>query len=235
MLAETSRRESTVNEFRVGEVLGTTFQSLGRKFVPIALIVAIFNAPALLYEIAGTYSSPVEVLVLQIVQMVLSSMAIGAVSLIVYRELRGEPASAGKALSFALARVVPLALSSLLFGVVVGVGLLLLVVPGLILMCIYFVVIPAVMIEGVGVGEAFRRSGELTKGSRLPIFGLAVLLGVGFIVLAAIVGAILGALGTVVVSVLFGSASATAQVVTYYRLREVREGVSIESLAGVFD
>jgi len=59
---------------------------------------------------------------------------------------------------------------SLLTGIGVGVGLFLLVVPGLILFTRWSLAVPAVMLEGRSPVEAMRRSRELVKGHGWPVF-----------------------------------------------------------------
>ena len=63
---------------------------------------------------------------------------------------------------------------SLLTGVGVGVGLFLLVVPGLILFTRWSLAVPAVMLEGRSPIDAMRRSTQLVKGHGWPIFGIFV-------------------------------------------------------------
>ncbi len=75
----------------------------------------------------------------------------------------------------ALAVVLPLIGAGLLWELGIAVGFLLLIVPGLILITIWAVVVPAIVIEGAGVFEAFGRSRELVRGSGWPVFGVIML------------------------------------------------------------
>jgi len=61
---------------------------------------------------------------------------------------------------------------SLLTGIGVGVGLFLLVVPGLVLFTRWSLAVPAVMIEGRSPVEAMRRSTQLVKGHGLQVFAI---------------------------------------------------------------
>jgi hypothetical protein len=61
---------------------------------------------------------------------------------------------------------------SLLTGVGVGVGLILLVVPGLFLFTRWSLAVPAVMLEGRSPREAMRRSAELVKGHGWQVFAI---------------------------------------------------------------
>lgn len=61
---------------------------------------------------------------------------------------------------------------SLLTGIGVGVGLFLLVVPGLILFTRWSLAVPAVMLEGRSPRDAMRRSGELVRGHGRQVFAV---------------------------------------------------------------
>jgi hypothetical protein len=61
---------------------------------------------------------------------------------------------------------------SLLTGIGVGVGLFLLVVPGLILFTRWSLAVPAVMIEGRSPRAAMRRSAELVQGHGWQVFAI---------------------------------------------------------------
>jgi hypothetical protein len=65
---------------------------------------------------------------------------------------------------------VPAFLISLLFGLAVLTGLLLLIVPGVMLWLAFAVAIPAYVDERTGIFGAFARSGDLTRGARWRIF-----------------------------------------------------------------
>jgi hypothetical protein len=61
---------------------------------------------------------------------------------------------------------------SLLTGIGVGVGLFLLVAPGLILFTRWSLAVPAVMLEHRSPIDAMRRSTQLVKGHGWPVFGI---------------------------------------------------------------
>jgi hypothetical protein len=60
----------------------------------------------------------------------------------------------------------------LIFALVVAIGLVLLIVPGLIVFAWYGLAAPVVKIEGGGVRNAFRRSRELVRGSTARVMAL---------------------------------------------------------------
>jgi hypothetical protein len=63
---------------------------------------------------------------------------------------------------------------SLLTGIGVGVGLFLLVVPGLILFTRWSLAVPAVMLEGRAPRDAMRRSADLVRGHGWQVFAVFV-------------------------------------------------------------
>jgi uncharacterized membrane protein len=96
---------------------------------------------------------------------------------------RTGSASAGACLSRGLKvfpKVFPL---SLLSTVLVIVGSVLLVVPGIILSLMFAVAVPVAVIEGRGPIAALKRSSELTKGYKGLIFMTSFLWGVFIVVL----------------------------------------------------
>lgn len=68
-----------------------------------------------------------------------------------------------------------LILNGLLAAIAIGIGFVLLIVPGLILITIWAVVAPAIVVENVGAIGAFGRSRELVRGHEWPVFGSIVL------------------------------------------------------------
>jgi len=60
--------------------------------------------------------------------------------------------------------------ASVLMGIGVGIGLFLLIVPGILLAIRWAVAIPIVMLEGLGARAAMKRSGELVEGHRGAVF-----------------------------------------------------------------
>lgn len=66
-------------------------------------------------------------------------------------------------------------LASLLFGLMIMAGLLLLIVPGIILMLRYSFYQEAIVDRNLGVMDAFKYSARLTQNNRLNLFGLGVI------------------------------------------------------------
>ena len=59
-------------------------------------------------------------------------------------------------------------------GIAIGIGFLLLIVPGLILMTIWSVAAPVLVLERAGVFASLGRSRELVRGNGWQVFGVIV-------------------------------------------------------------
>jgi hypothetical protein len=111
----------------------------------------------------------------------------------------------GELVSSAASVLGSLVANSILRAIAVGIGFLLLIVPGLILLTIWAVTAPSIVIERRGPIEAFGRSRELVKGEGWSVFGVIV---VAFVItfliglVAGIIGAALGDAGQVVFSII---------------------------------
>lgn len=230
-------------QLTVGSVLGRTWAALFKNpVVFFGLAAAAVLPPALLEALMPQsvgWSS-----FMRLLAMVLGLVIQGAVAYAVYQALRDENAvSVGDAISHGLTRLPTLFLAALLVGLLVMVGLVLLIIPGIIVGCILAVTIQACVVEQLGPVESLKRSAELTKGYRLTIFFLvlivtlavvAVVFLVAFIA-ALLFGATLAGLLGAVIAVVPQAFSLVMSAIIYADLRAVKEGVTIDTLADVFD
>jgi hypothetical protein len=91
----------------------------------------------------------------------------------------------------------PLVAVSILFGLGVGVGFILLIIPGLILLVMWAVVAPVTVLERPGVFSAFGRSRGLVRGNGWNVFAVIVLVFLAVAVISVGVGLLTGSLGSV--------------------------------------
>jgi len=91
----------------------------------------------------------------------------------------------------------PLLAVSLLFAIGVGIGFVLLIIPGLILIVIWSVVAPVTVLERPGVFAAFGRSRELVRGNGWNVLGVIVLVFLTVVVISIAVGLVSASLGSV--------------------------------------
>jgi hypothetical protein len=90
----------------------------------------------------------------------------------------------------------PLVAVSLLFGIGVGIGFVLLIIPGLILIVIWSVVAPVTVLERPGVFEAFGRSRGLVRGNGWNVFGVILLVFLAVAVVSVAAGLVTDSLGS---------------------------------------
>lgn len=158
----------------------------------------------------------------------------------------GRRVGLAESLGRGLRVLLPVLGTILLFTLGVGLGTLLLIVPGIILFCRWTVSIPAVVVEDLGPVAALRRSAVLSRGNRWRIFFLVLFLVVIGLLLNAVpfyatittIGTSLSWLATVataLTSALGGALGGAGAAALYAELRRVQEGTTPESLAAVFD
>jgi hypothetical protein len=118
----------------------------------------------------------------------------------------------------------------ILAGLGIGIGLLLLIVPGLVLLTWWVAIIPVIVLEQSRAGAAFGRSRELVRGYGWSVFGvivLAILLLIGFsIVLSIVLTPFADWLRSFLSSVVSGTLTtpfiALVSTLLYFRLREAK-------------
>src|SRR5947207_4327029 len=130
-------------------------------FNPLALLVGLFSYVAIEISAAATV------------------MAVSNIHL-------ERPVSLGSAFSSARGSMLRVVLITLAVGIASGIGLVLLIVPGVLLWLMWSLAIPVTVLEGGGLNASTKRSKELTQGSRGRIFVIYLLI----IVLAMVVGMI---------------------------------------------
>jgi ABC-type multidrug transport system fused ATPase/permease subunit len=125
----------------------------------------------------------------------------------------------------------PLLIAGILAGIAIGLGLLLLIVPGLYLLTIWAVLAPVIVIERRDAMGAFGRSRELVRGNGWQVFGVIVVLFVLQFVVTAVIQALANSiadsvvgfsLADLIVRLLVAPLSALAAAVIYFELKALR-------------
>jgi len=91
----------------------------------------------------------------------------------------------------------PLAAVSILFGIGVAIGFVLVIIPGLILLVLWSVVAPVTVLERPGVFAAFGRSREIVRGNGWNVFGVIVIVFVIVFLISIAAGLAVSGLGSV--------------------------------------
>jgi hypothetical protein len=134
--------------------------------------------------------------------------------------------SIGETVSAATPYIWSVFVASVMAGIAIGIGLFLLIVPGLYLITIWAVIVPVLVLERTGIFACFGRSRHLVRGRGWHVFATLCLLFVILLVVQLVLGLIFGVLPHVWRSALSSIISGTliapyvALVVTlvYYRL-----------------
>jgi len=91
----------------------------------------------------------------------------------------------------------PLVGASILAGIGIGIGFILVIIPGLILLVIWAVVAPVIVLERPGVFAAFGRSRELVRGNGWNVFAVIVIVFLAVAVISSAAGLASDSLGSV--------------------------------------
>jgi len=162
----------------------------------------------------------------------------------------GRTGSLGRYFGPGLGAALPIAILGVASGIMMAIGLIALIVPGLWVYAVYSVMPAAVVIEKVGFG-GLGRSAALTKEYRWPILGAIFLVGIITMVINGVavfvVGMVLAssggsgasiAMGVLVITALSAIGTGLGAItiaLIYARLREIKEGTSLRDIVAVFD
>jgi hypothetical protein len=175
----------SVQPISPGAVVSRVWEIYRDQFsVLVSTAVALFSIQFVIYFVLGSAAS----FALLLVFWALSILYQGMVVKLVQDVQDGHRDHSVRGLIRSVEPVFwPLAGVSILYGIGVGIGFILLIIPGLILLVIWSVVAPVTVLERPGVFHAFRRSRELVRGNGWNVFGviLLVILAVAVVSLAA--------------------------------------------------
>ncbi|MDJ0609768.1 MAG: hypothetical protein QNJ67_12395 [Kiloniellales bacterium] len=233
-------------EFSIGGVLGKTFTTLFRNIVSFGVLALLVYSPSLLLQLgamsAGAAGSQAAEFWLVLLEALLAQVLTAAVVYGTVKDLRGQMAGLGEIVGKGFASALPVIAVAIIFTIMIGIGSLLLVVPGLIILTVFWVVIPVTVVERPGIFAAFNRSASLTKGKRWSIFALVLISVFLMIVVLMITSLFLVMLGPTAVvvgswflSALSAAFTAVLVAVGYHDLRIDQEGIDSGQIAAVFD
>ncbi len=234
-------------EFRIGKVLSRAFSIFSAHFVTFSMVSGFVWLPVAMVGFLNQGTAADQQgfvgLVTLIVALFVQPLATAIILYAAFQHMRGLPVRLGESISRGLSRFLPLLGLMLLSTLGVGLGLALFIIPGIILMVMWYVAVPVCVVERGGPVSSLGRSQELTKGHRWKLFGLYIL-----IFLASLIGgsllpvgaaAVAGGAGALIAQVIWqGIAQAFGSVlivVAYHDLRVAKEGIDIERIAVVFD
>ena len=200
------------------------YKTFAKHLLAIAFVIYVIAAIiAAILSLAGTFGALLGSLVTIIAAYLLQATLVKAVQDV--RDGRVDM-SIGETIAAARPYLWSVAGASILAGIAIGIGLILVIVPGLILATIWAVIVPVIVIERTGALASFGRSRELVRGRAWHVFATLVLVYIILIVVDIVLGAIFSflphVLGSGLSQVISGTIVAPflAIVVTlvYYRL-----------------
>jgi hypothetical protein len=213
------------------------YKTFAKHFLAIAFVIYLIAAviTAVLALAGGTIGILLGTLVSVVAAFVLQATLVKAVQDV--RDGRAD-LSIGETVREAMPYIAPVAGASILAGIAITIGLLLVIVPGLFLITIWAVIVPVIIIERSGALASFGRSRQLVRGHGWHVFGTLVLVYIIMLVVNIVLGVIFSALPHVLGDGLSSIISGTlispflAIVVTlvYYRL----VGISTQAGGGPY-
>ncbi|MFL5563244.1 MAG: hypothetical protein ACJ79K_17395 [Gemmatimonadaceae bacterium] len=222
------------------ELIDASFQFLRENFALLFTTTAVTYTPIALaeYLAARDPASVGPVLVARLVTWVFASMAQAATIEIVATRYVGESITPADALRAVWKRLGTALAITFLYGLLIGIGTVFFIVPGIYFATKYFAAMAAAMIEGKASTPAFERSGQLTDGSKWRLFRIFALT---LLIYFALVGASAGIAGTLmspptaslVARLLMAITNPflfTLVTLTYFDLRIRREGLDLDFL-----
>ncbi len=238
----------------IGDIVGDTFTILTGNIpailmlaclpslISLALIGLLFGEGYLTGAI-GPEQSGVSTLLVTIISLAAYGVTAALLVQMAYDAKLGHGVQPARYVRPALNCALPIVILTIVVTVMMGIGLVALVVPGLWIYAVFSVFIPAVVIDRAGF-NALGRSIWLTREYRWPIVGLtlviwiiAMALNLGGLFLADLVsGGFIPSL--IILTIVYGityGISGISVALLYARLREIKEGASVGDLVAIFN
>ena len=242
----------------MGRVVNRAFGAIGRNaalFFGLATVLTVMPLLLLRFAVGTPGAAGVPAFgsifgITMLVGLVCSALLAAGVTRATITDLQGERPAWGPTLNAAVGLILPLTGLTILFWLGFMAGWVLLFVPGIIVAVMWSVAVPVLVAERPGVIASFGRSRALTKGARWSIFGLllvaAIILyapallvpflssGLDPVALSEQTGSPAGIIGSILsgfASMLFSAIIAAI----FVELRVVKDGVTVDQLAAVFD
>jgi hypothetical protein len=204
------------------------YKAHARHLLMIAFVIYIVAAVvAAVLGLAGWFGSLLGIIVTTFAAFLLQAALVKAVQ--DEREGRRD-LTISDTVNAAMPYLGNVAIASILAGIAITIGLLLIIVPGLYLLTIWAVIIPVIVIERSGAMEAFGRSQRVVKGHGWQVFGTLVMVFIIQYVVNIVLELIFSAmprvlqdgLSTVIAGTLIAPFLAIVVTLIYYRLTDDR-------------
>lgn len=244
----TMQPEQGINrELSLGEAISKTFQLFRQGFAKYFVLYAVVG---IVVQVATTLAQQAFVLptlpvnptpqqfsswfsglvgafllligVIVVVNIVFSTIAQGSAINLASEQITKGEASLGASIRFAISKLLSIWAVSIIVGIIVVLGIIALIIPGIILAIMYSLALPVLLIEKKGVFESMSRSRQLVSHRWGKTFGTFLVLGIIVIIASLIFSAItspFGIAGTIangILSALYQPLFPILLVVYYY-------------------
>ena len=169
----------------LSELLDRTFQLYRQHFMLFVGIVALPQLVLLTLQLTGVVSGglrgsrPGLTLLWSFALLVVSlfvATTVQAATIVAVSQLQlGRPVTIGLAYAQVRTRILPLVFVAVAVGFLIGLGLVLLIIPGVLLALRWSLAVPAAVLETLPAGQAMSRSADLTRGDWGRVFMIYVL------------------------------------------------------------
>ena len=236
------------------EIVDAAFQLYRRHALVFVMVTALAYAPWLVLQLVlgrfttatpnaewmGTFTGLLIIFGSMITFTLMSGVTTKIGS---HAYLHGDTGRVEDAIKEVLPRVPALIGAAIGRSLLIMLGSLLLIIPGIIFFLMYVAVAPLIVLENKSVGESFVRSAQLTRNQKFHVFVTYLLVGLIYALLFAGVMVLMvmalstgpGILPPVVLTIfiivlypLFG----LVEMLIYYDLRVRNEGYDVEIMAG---
>lgn len=238
------------------------FTTFGLAFLAGAVPARLFDyaqhaVQPLIPDAVGTAGLMGIAFATMLVTFALSAVAQGALAVPVWCRAAKRRAGFAESLGAVLAMLGPVLLVGATVGLVGTIGIVALVVPGIVALCVWAVAVPIVVAERRGPFEALRRSAFLTRHARWKVLALLLVHGAITIAVSLAMRRVMlalaelprlgqlqpGGLGVplvpylvhALVETVFGCLFGCLWSALYVELRDWKEGAPADELAQVFE
>lgn len=129
-----------------------------------------------------------------LVNLLTMAVGTGAVTIAISSRYLGREITILQSYRIALRKLWTLLGARIVAGLLVGLGTMLLLIPGILLAVSFSLITPVVMLEDASAGKSRERSRELTAGFRWQIFALFLIYYIVYWLIILVFGSLLGAL-----------------------------------------
>jgi hypothetical protein len=216
---------STAVDLSVADIYGETWRLLMAEPGKFAALSAIGLAPSWIASLLS--GSLIVSLIVLVVSLPLVALANGAIVVLVTTLRNGGTLGLKELLSGPSDGFVRLTVAYVLLSLILGIGFVLLLVPGLVALAFLWVAWPLVVLEDANGLDAIKRSVAIVDGYKLKITALVMVLLAVYIALAVVqvvldplLGAALGIVLGAAIGIAVNALALTLVTLSYHRFKD---------------